>query len=209
MVIGYHLIVTPYGWWLPNDPRGSTSRYIASDVIAQLGELHFGRKKIQPASRTIREFYNRAEEVTKYPILTFDDAARTRIAEAFAICIRQHRYTCYAFAILQDHAHLLLRKHKHLAEDMIWNVQHTTAEALRACGDRTPDHPVWAEGGWRAFLDHPDDIRRTIRYIENNPPKHRLEPQRWEFVTEYNGWPLHAGHDPGSPYARAMRNSPT
>ena len=40
IVIAYHLIWTAYGWWLPNDPRGSMSRCIASDVIAELGELH-------------------------------------------------------------------------------------------------------------------------------------------------------------------------
>ena len=40
MVIGYHLIWTAYGWWLPNDPRGSMSRLIRSDIIAELGELH-------------------------------------------------------------------------------------------------------------------------------------------------------------------------
>lgn len=49
VVIAYHLIWTAYGWWLPNDPRGSTSRRIAADPIAQLGQLHFGRKKVQPA----------------------------------------------------------------------------------------------------------------------------------------------------------------
>lgn len=48
IVIGYHLMWTLYGWWLPNDPRGSTSRQIRRDLIAELGELHFGRKKIQP-----------------------------------------------------------------------------------------------------------------------------------------------------------------
>jgi hypothetical protein len=26
MIAGYHLIWTAYGWWLPNDPRGSTSQ---------------------------------------------------------------------------------------------------------------------------------------------------------------------------------------
>ena len=46
MVIAYHLVWTLYGWWLPNDPRGSMSRTIASDVIAELGALHYTRKRI-------------------------------------------------------------------------------------------------------------------------------------------------------------------
>jgi len=41
IVIAYHLIWIAYGRWLPKDPRGSTSRSIASDIITALGELHF------------------------------------------------------------------------------------------------------------------------------------------------------------------------
>jgi REP element-mobilizing transposase RayT len=190
MVIGYHLIITAYGWWLPNDPRGSTSRYIASDIIAELGDLHFGRKRVQPASREIREFYKRAEQVLKHPLLTFDEAARNCVADAFGQCISEKGYTCYAFSVMQDHAHGLIRKHKHKAEEMIENLQRASADLLKARGLRRHDHPVWSTGGWRVFLDAPDDIRRTISYIEKSPIKHRLGPQRWSFVTPYDGWPL-------------------
>ncbi len=62
MVIGYHLIITAYGWWLPNDPPGSTSRTVASDVLKDLGALHFGRKKIQPAGKNIRAFTTTAAQ---------------------------------------------------------------------------------------------------------------------------------------------------
>src|SRR4051812_3852560 len=105
MVIGYHLISTAYGWWLPNDLRGSTSHYIASDVIAELGALHFGRKRVQPSGREIRGFYDRAKDVLKYDLLEFDERARVVIAQAFEQCIKKHGYTCYACAILRDHAH--------------------------------------------------------------------------------------------------------
>jgi hypothetical protein len=132
IVIAHHLIWTAYGWWLPNDPRGSTSRAVASDVIAELGELHFGRRKVQPPTDIIRQFHDRAREVLKYP-------------------------------------------------------------------------SVWATSGWKGFLDHPDEVRRTVRYIEDNPRKWRLPEQRWPFVKQYDGWPLHPGHSPNSPYARRMR----
>ena len=62
-MVAYHLIWTAYGWWLPNDPRGSTSRAIATDLIAGLGDLHYGRKRIQPAGWVIRDFYDRAKDV--------------------------------------------------------------------------------------------------------------------------------------------------
>ena len=73
MIVGYHLIWTAYGWWLPNDPRGSMSHAIATDLLAQLGDLHYGRKRIQPAGGEIREFYQRAKPLLKHELLTMDD----------------------------------------------------------------------------------------------------------------------------------------
>src|SRR5437773_9430657 len=100
IVIAYHLIWVVYGYWLPNDPRGSMSRTIASDVIAELGELHYGRKKIQPASKDIRKFFDRAAEKLKYELLEFSSADVQLVAEAFAEVIRTCVYTCYACVIM-------------------------------------------------------------------------------------------------------------
>ncbi len=46
MVAGYHLIWTVYGYWLPNDPRGSTSTKIRVEPLRDLGEFHYGRKEV-------------------------------------------------------------------------------------------------------------------------------------------------------------------
>ena len=62
---------TLYGWWLPNDLRGSTSHSIRNDLIAELGKLHFGRRKVQPASCDIRAFYATARQALAYPLLRF------------------------------------------------------------------------------------------------------------------------------------------
>ena len=57
MVVAHHLIWTIYGSWLPNDPRGSSSHVIRNAEINGLGELHHGRKRIQPAFGEISKFY--------------------------------------------------------------------------------------------------------------------------------------------------------
>src|SRR5437763_5560080 len=110
LVIAHHLIWTAYGWWLPNDPRGSGSQTIRNEIIAELGELHSGRKKVQPAGRIVREFYGHAADRLKHPLLTFDEAAQQEISAAFADVVRSERYTCYACAIMPDHVHILIRK---------------------------------------------------------------------------------------------------
>src|SRR5688500_5399138 len=88
MVIAHHLIFTAYGWWLPTDPRGSSSHEIRVERVSELGDHHYGRKSLQPSSREIREFYAAAEVVLKHELLTFSDADRIEIAEAFAETIR-------------------------------------------------------------------------------------------------------------------------
>jgi REP element-mobilizing transposase RayT len=205
IVIAYHLIWTLYGWWLPNDLRGSTSKTIRSDALRELGELHFGRNKIQPASHEIKNFHAQAQSLLKYPLLELSTRSIAIVADGFAEVIRQFRYTCYACAILPDHIHLILRKHRDSAEEMIARLQDAGRLRLSASGLFPPNHPIWVRGGWKVFLDHPDEIHRTIGYIENNPLPYGMAIQKYDFVMPYDNWPLHEGHDAHSPYARALR----
>lgn len=191
MVIAYHLIWTGYGWWLPNDPRGSGSREVRVDVLRDLGEVHYGRRRIQPPRHLVREFYAEAHKRLRFDPLRFDAADRQVIAEAFADTIQTKGYTCYAAAIMPDHVHLLIRKHRERAEEMIDAFQAESRALVCDLPTVPADHPVWIQGGWKVFLDTPADVRRTIGYIEENPRKDRLAPQHWPFVTPYDGWPLH------------------
>jgi REP element-mobilizing transposase RayT len=208
LVIAYHLIWTAYGWWLPNDPRGSGSRTIRNEILTELGELHFGRKRVQPAGRVVRQFYEQAADLLKHPLLTFDDAERRLIAEAFSAVMERERYTCYACAIMPDHTHALVRKHKDTAEEMVDKLKEASRNRLIEAGRRAVTHPTWLAGhGWKVFLDHPDEVRRTIQYVQQNPIKIGLPVQGWSFVKVYDGWPLHPGHSPDSPYARRLREA--
>jgi REP element-mobilizing transposase RayT len=205
LVIAYHLIWTVYGSWLPNDPRGSGSKSVASDVIAALGEIHYGRKKVQPAGWVIEQFYQQAREILRFPVLDFERTEIEIVVRAICEVVNNNKYTCYACAVMPDHLHILVRKHKDQAEVMIANLQLASRAAIVNTGCRDPAHPVWTQGGWKVFLDHPDEVRRTNRYIENNPGKEGLPAQRWEFVKAYDNWPFHPGHSPNSPYAKALR----
>lgn len=191
MVLAYHLVWTAYGWWLPNDPRGSMSHSIRRDFLKELGELHHGRKRIQPASRTIREFYKDAEKRLQFDLLTFSEIEIGMISNCFAQVIRRYCYTCYACAVMPDHIHIVTRKHKHLAEEMISNFQRESLEGIKMLNQRHPDHPIWGGPGWKVFLNTPSDIERTIKYVEDNPIKAHLPPQSFEFGTKYDGWPFH------------------
>ena len=200
IVIAHHIMWTLYGWWLPNDPRGSTSRTIRNDLVAELGELHFGRKTIQPAGRDVRAFYEQAAGGVETSAAIVCPEQFAAVADAIGQAIAELKYTCYGCAIMPDHVHLVIRKHRDLAEEMIEKIQALSRKRLVECGLREVEHPTWTRGGWKVFLDHPDEVWRTIRYIENNPVKVRLPAQCWPFVSKYDNWPLHPGHSPKSPY---------
>ncbi len=188
MVIGYHLIWTAYGWWLPNDPRRSSSHEIRCAEIAGLGELHTGRRKIQPAAGDIRKFYEAARQVLKHELRKFAPDEIALLGKEFAEVIRQKTYTCYACAIMPDHVHLLIRKHRDKAELMIANFQDASRKAIIDGGHRPADHPVWGGPGWKVYLETRADIYRVVEYIEDNPTRARRRRQTWEFVTPYEGW---------------------
>src|SRR5690242_1681489 len=122
-IIAHHLVWTAYGWWLPNDPRGSMSRYVQSDLIAELGEIHYGRKNLQPAGWQIRQFYHEAEDRLQHDLLLFDDRAREEIGLSFQTTTKRNGWTVYSCAIMPDHVHILIRAHRDNAATMIEKLQ--------------------------------------------------------------------------------------
>ncbi len=189
MVAGYHLIWTVYGYWLPNDPRGSTSLEVRVEALKPLGDIHYGRKLVQPSSQELRQFFAQAHDLLAHEVRTFDDDDITLVGNALGQQIAERGYTCYACAVMPDHVHLLIRRHRDKAEQMIQHFQDATREALVAAGKRGPRHPVWADGpGWKGFLNTRGDFERDIGYIEDNPRKIGRPAQRWPFVVRYDGW---------------------
>ncbi len=191
IVAGFHLIWTAYGWWLPNDPRGSMSHEIRVEKVAELGERHYGRKAVQPPGREIREFYDEARDLLAHPLLTFSDNDIELIGESFGRVITDRRYTCYACAILPDHVHAVIRKHRDHAEDMIENLQTASRSKLIEAGSRAITHPVWGGPGWKVFLYSIEDFVSRIKYVRMNPIKAGRPERHWSFVKEYDGWLPH------------------
>jgi REP-associated tyrosine transposase len=133
--------------------------------------------------------YHRAEARLEFPVIRFNSAQIETVAAAFAQCIAEHSYTCYACAILPDHAHLVIRKHRHRAEQMIENLQRTSRLRLCISGAAPDGHPIWTLGGWRGFLDSPKAVRSVLRYVQRNPARAGLPAQHWAFLVPYDRWP--------------------
>jgi REP element-mobilizing transposase RayT len=188
VVAAYHLIWTIYGVWLPNDPRGSHSTEVRADWLQDLGEIHLGRKKIQPSGAVLRKFFTEAKPKLKHDVLPFNESELALIAATFANVIQSRRYICYGCAIMPDHVHLLIRKHRDQAEEMVGYFQDDSWKGLMDAQLRPSDHPIWVGPGWKVFLNSRADIERTVRYIELNPLKANLPAQAYDFVQPYDGW---------------------
>jgi REP element-mobilizing transposase RayT len=190
-VIAYHLIWTNYGTWLANDPRGSGSHGVYTPELAGLGAVHHGRKKVQPGRGEVREFYSQAKELLQFPIMRFDERQRDVVGESFEEIVRKFNYTCYASAIMPDHVHLVVRKHRDSAEQMIGNFQGMSRASLLRHALVPEEHPVWTKCGWKVYLNTPEEVWARVRYIEKNPIKENLSKQAWPFVVQYDNWPFH------------------
>ncbi|MCC6580420.1 MAG: hypothetical protein IT440_08255 [Phycisphaeraceae bacterium] len=182
VILASHLILTGYGHWLPNDPRGSGSMELKKDTLAPLGDIHFGRKVVQPPRSEVKAFYQDAKGKLEFEAIWFDEAMRQTIGDAFREVVKTKGYTVWACAVLSNHAHLVVRTHRDRAE-VIWKY---FADASRDALQRTDGHPVWANRPYKVFLHEPDRVRTCIHYVESNPVKERLPRQTWDFVKPYS-----------------------
>jgi hypothetical protein len=143
-VIAHHLVLTGYGHWLSNDPRGSGSADVRQEKLRDLGEVHSGRRAVQPGRTVLRQFYQEAEPRLLFPSIWYEQAHREVIAEAFAQTIAARGYTCWASAICSNHAHLLIRIHHDSGRTMWLALAAASRDAMRSARLVAEQHPVWS-----------------------------------------------------------------
>jgi hypothetical protein len=193
IIIAHHLVLTLYGHWLSNDLRGSGSIETRKPELDQLGPVHPGRKKIQPPKEDVKAFYAKANPLLDHPVFWIDSAKRQAVADAFARAAKEFGYTVWACAILWNHAHLVVRRHRDDGHTM-WDVFAGHArDALRALADVGAEHPVWSDRPYVVFCYDPPGVDGRVKYVEQNPEKEGLPPQHYPFVIPYDGWPYTHG----------------
>ena len=191
VAIAHHIILTGYGHWLPNDPRGSMSDEVHVPKIAELGPAHQGRKPVQPPPSELRAFHKAAKERLALPVLWWNDADRQALADALGGVVTAHGLTCYMCAVLRDHVHLLLRRHRLRGDQMISTMKDAGREALVAQGIAPEGHPVFIADSCDVYKRTPVEVRGCVNYIWLNYSKHKLSPASCSWVCRYDGWPFH------------------
>jgi REP element-mobilizing transposase RayT len=191
----YHLVITAYGFWLPNDPRGSWSDFVRQWEILRLGDATKVETRRSVASRPHDRYARaRAKQSLRYPPVRFSGRQALAAGIGFKRAIEESDYRIYACSILPDHAHLVIARHEHRIEQIAAHLKGRATQELSAQGL----HPLaehqenngstpspWARKSWNVFLESDDRIRSAIRYVEDNPQKEGKPSQRWSFVVPF------------------------
>jgi REP element-mobilizing transposase RayT len=195
MIHGYHVIFGAYGFWLPNDPRGSWS-----DFVGKWELVRFGRatRSVTRHILTPQEEQERLEAKAslKYPAVQFTGVQARSIVQAFGSLAGKNNYTCWACSILPEHVHLVLARHTYKVESIVNLLK---GEATRQLvkkelhplaayakpGARVPK--MWGRRLWKVYLDSEQAIENAIGYVEENPKKEGKKSQTWRLVCPFRG----------------------
>lgn len=210
MVLASHIIFTAYGFWLPNDPRGSWSDFVGAWELLRFGNATKANERGSLARRPHDRFLRlEAKQALKYPAVLFDGLQARAIARGFASFTNASALTVWASAIMPDHVHMVVARHGYIVEQIVnllkgAATRELAAEQLHplaAYPTKTGRLPkAFARGQWKVFLDSVADIQRAIRYVEANPIKEGYRRQRWHFVQ-----PFDAAAMPALPSLRSGR----
>ena len=186
MVVAYHSTFCAYGFWLPNDPRGSWSDYVRSwDLYyAAGGGTECGARRSVAAVAHDRASHQRGKETLTNPPVRFSMEQVAAIGRGFGVACAETNYRILACAIMPDHVHTVILRHAKEIEQVVGHLRSRGTKQLNAESLRT-DATVWAQKGWDVYLDTAEDIARAIKYVNNNPIKAGLAPQTWDFITPW------------------------
>jgi len=192
VILALHFIFSAYGFWLPNDPRGSWR-----DVIREFELLKFGpATKVRNNEFVAHKAHDRqlrlkAKESLRYKPVRFNGQQALAIAQGFESAQTQAGYHYLALAILPDHVHLLM-KPKGTDHDRI--ARHLKSRATRRLSELNL-HPFghlpksdgqiptpWGRNHWAVFVSEQAHLKSAVSYIKRNPVKHGFKVQRWKIV---------------------------
>ena len=191
MIVGYHVIFGAYGFWLPNDPRGSWSNFVGSWELFRYGAA---TKTTERRSLAYRKHDHAqrlaAKNALSRPAVALTGLQARAVAQGFAAYVERSRLAVWACAILPDHVHLVVGRPRIDIKQLVIQLKGAATESLIKQGihpfGAMRDGPgripkCFARGQWKVYLDL-EDVPRAVRYVEDNPLKEGKKRQVWSFV---------------------------
>ena len=170
--IGYHLVKSCFGTWLPGDSRGHWSTAWDDEIgYFEPHQLHEGdsiRKRM-------------ATELMKHPPTRLDKAMIDAVALAVGACVAESDWKIAAAAIEPTHMHLLITfTNRDIELTAKWIAQMTTKAVHRSTAF---DRPLWCGGKWLGFIYDEGHWNNARLYIERHNVRRGLPARPWDWIT--------------------------
>ena len=192
MVNAYHIIFDAYGFWLPNDPRGSWSEFVGAWELLRFGSATRTSTRRSVAGRAHdRCLRQAAKRELKHPPVQFMGRQAQSIGRGFASFAQRSGVNVLACSILPEHVHMVVARHRFKAEQIANLLKGAATRQLSndslhpfgsyaVPGERLPK--IWARGQWMVFLNSKAEVSQAVRYVEDNPLKEGKQRHFWGFV---------------------------
>ena len=203
MIHAYHVVMPMYGFWLPNDPRGSWSDFVRKWELVRFGKSTKTASRRDVADLSLDEITARdaAKANLMYPAVSLTGEQAFSVANGFASHSSKNNYTLWACAVLPEHTHLVIARHRFKVEQMANLLKGAATRCIiddgrhplqshASPGKRPPQ--MWASHLWKTYLDSENAIEEAIAYVRENPVKEGKPEQKWSFVTPFAGLPTGA-----------------
>jgi REP element-mobilizing transposase RayT len=188
MILAHHCIFSMYGFWLPNDPRGSGSDYIAVWELFRYGpatKTNSRRSVAHVAHDTERRLT--AKHALRYPPVEISGIQAVTVVAGFAKACQEGGYRIHACAVLPNHVHLVVGIHPRNIRQIVGHLKSRATRMLKELGLwHRDERPVWGDHGWNVRLENVHAVSRAIEYVERNPLKEGKRLQRWSLVTAFD-----------------------
>jgi REP element-mobilizing transposase RayT len=195
MVLAYHAIFACYGFWLPNEQRGSWSTEVWAKHLRPFGPATKTSERRSLANRPYDRDQRRAARASLlYPPVRFTGVQARAVARGFASIVDALGLVVYACAIMPDHVHIVLARHGESIESVVGFLKRAATRqltreglhplgAFRRANGRIPT--PWVVGGWSRYLNAEPEIVDASDYVVHNPERIGFKRQTWSFVVPF------------------------
>jgi REP element-mobilizing transposase RayT len=181
--LALHPVWGCYGFWLPNEPRGSWSTYVASRAIFDAGGKATTVSGTRSYARDPHDHQKRVaakEAMAAAPVKLNGKQARAAAIGIMSDATRAG-YTLHALCVMPDHVHLVMLNPGGDAKLVLRRLKSGATRRLNAEAPLQDVKTPWVAGGWFVSLESDQAIRRAIHYVEQNPMKAGLSSPWWKW----------------------------
>ncbi len=193
MIHGYLATFGCYGSWLPNDPRGSKSKFVGSRRLYGVGGGATNRdsKPFSRLTRDERQLLSSLSRSLKRPRVVFSDLQVSQTGHSICDFVADECRVVWALAVLPTHVHITFARGRTSSEDFVTRLKQYIQERL-TIGGLLPEgcdmeNSVWAVGQWIDYLDSEKAIDDAIHYTVANISNQGVAQQSWSGVTPFAG----------------------